>query len=136
MPSGAPFRYAVSERQNTNQTDRRIATFLQFDTSTLTLADVNAVGFSAIFRIDHVGHRNNVNTGMELSVGRNVSGAWDSAAGGDPDLQFAWAASSADQTVLLADVHTVPGAQARSLDITSVVQGWVNGTFANEGLIL
>lgn len=131
-----PFRYTARERQNPGQTNRRVATFLEFDTSTLTIADVNAAGFAATFTIDYVGHLNNLNTGMDLSVGRSASGAWDSAAGGDPDPQFTWAAASADQALLLADIHTVPNGQPLTLDVTGIVQGWVIGTFANVGLVL
>ncbi|MGJ8697768.1 MAG: PEP-CTERM sorting domain-containing protein [Verrucomicrobiaceae bacterium] len=132
-PNAASFSYAARERQNANQTNIRVVTFLSFDTSALTPAEVNAPGFQATFTIDHVGHLNNVNTGFDLSGGVNVSGIWDSATSLPA---FGWAAASANQTLLLADVHTVPDAQALSLDVTPVVQGWVNGTLANEGLVL
>ena len=94
---------------------------------------MNAPGFQATFTIDHVGHLNTLNTGFDLSFGRNVSGTWNS--GGSLPF-FSWAAASADQAVLLADVHTVPNAQALTLDVTPIVQGWVNGTFVNEGIVL
>lgn len=131
--NAAAFRYAVRERNNAGQTNRRVATFLEFDTSALTLAEVNAVGFSATFTISHVGHLNNLNPGMDLSIGRNNSGAWDSS-GTNPD--FAWAAASSDQGDLLENVHSFPDAEALSIDVTPIVQGWVNGTFNNEGLVL
>lgn len=135
--NGVAFDYAVRERQNSNQTDRRVVSFLGVDTSNLTVAEVNTPGFQATFTVNHVGQLNSVNTGLDLSLGRNVSGDWDSISdSGDPDPQFAWAAASADQSVILADIHTVADSQALSLDVTSIVQGWVNGTFANQGLIL
>ena len=133
LPSGASFSFVARERQNPGQTNIRVATFLEFDTSTLTLADVIAPSFSAMFTIEHVGHLNNLNTGMDLSIGRNVSGTWDSTSSLP---SFGWAAASADQAVLLANVHTAGSAQALALDITPIVKGWVDGSFANEGLVL
>ena len=131
--SGEPFRYAARERQNAGQTNRRIATFLQYDVSALTPTEVNAAGFSATMTVGYAGSLNDLNTGMDLSVGRNVSGAWDSTT---TIPSFTWAASTLDQSVLLADVHSNPNPQTLTLDVTSIVQGWVNGTFSNQGLVL
>ena len=131
--NGASFRYTARERDNPGQLTRRVATFLEFDTSALTVAEVNAPGFSATFEIEHVGHLNAVNNGMDLYLGRNNSGAWES---GVTNPQFAWGLASADQTLLLANVMNFPNSEPLSADITSIVQGWVNGTFPNQGLAL
>lgn len=131
--NGAAFRYTARERDNTGQTNRRVATFLEFDTSTLTVAEVNAPGFSALFAIEHVGHLNAVNNGMALFVGRNNSGAWES---GVTDPDFTWGLASADQAQLLDNVQNFADSEPLEADITSIVQGWVNGTFPNQGLVL
>lgn len=131
--NAASFRYAVRERENTGQLTRRVATFLEYDTSALSIAEVNAAGFSATFAIEHVGHLNNVNNGMDLFLGRNSSGAWES---GVTNPQFSWGLASADQGLLLANVMGFPNSESLSVDVTSIVQGWVNGTFPNEGLVL
>lgn len=131
--SGTAWNYTARERQNPGQTAIRVVTFLDFDVSTLAAADVADPNFSAIFTIDHVGHLNNLNTGFDLSAGVNVSGAWDSTT---TLPQFAWAAASSNQTVLLPDVHLVPGAQGLSLDVTPLVQGWYTGAIPNQGVVL
>ena len=132
--NGAAFTYAVRERSNNAQTNRRTVTFLQFDVSSITAADVADPSFEACFEIQHVGHLNDINPGMSLSIGLNVSGAWDDSGANDPD--FAWAALSAAQSVLLDDVHLVPNSQILTIDVTPIVVGWVDGSISNQGAVL
>lgn len=132
--NGATFRYVARERNNATQNDRRVVTFLQFDTSGLTAADVGDPNFSAVFQLDHVGQLNDVNTGMGVAVGLNVSGAWDDSGTSNPS--FEWAAASVSGGLILDNVHLVPEAQALSIDITPAVVGWVDGSIENQGLIL
>lgn len=138
------FRYVARERDSTSQTDRRVATFLKFDTSGLTTADVNDAGFSATFSIDYCGHLNDQNVGMDLGLGRvdddGVNGdSWDDDGSNNPD--FAWGLSSADQSILLVDVDqyevaTTDDIFTLTVDVTSIVQDWVLGNEANNGLTL
>ena len=132
--NGAAFTYTVRERSNNTQTNRRTVTFLQFDVSSIPAADVADPSFEACFEIQHIGHLNDINPGMALSIGLNVSGAWDDSGANDPD--FAWAALSAAQSVLLDDVHLVPNSQILTIDVTPIVVGWVDGSIPNQGAIL
>lgn len=132
--NAAAWDYAARERGNAGQLNRRVASFLQFDTSSLSAADVNDPNFTATFTIDHVGHLNNINAGMDLGIGQVVSGAWDDDGGATP--VFGWAAASTGQTTLLQNVQNSPNAvTGLTFDATAVIQDWVlNGT--NQGFAL
>lgn len=130
--NGATFDYGVRERTNPGQTSIRTASFIEFDISSITAADIADPTFSAIFEIEHVGHLNNVNTGFDLSLGA-VNSAWDTTANLPP---FALAAGATPLGVLLTDVQLVSGSQMLSLDITSLVLDWYNGVTPNNGLVL
>ena len=95
--NGATWEYAIRERGNITQADRRVATFLKFDVSPLDAAVVNDPNFTAVFSINHLGHLNNVNPGMDVGIGQIVSGDWDDDGG--PTPEFTWALdSSANQS--------------------------------------
>lgn len=130
----ATFRYTARERDNTGQTNRRIATFLQFDTSSLTAGDVNDAGFLATFSIEHVGHLNDLNNGMDLMFGRVDDGSWDDGGTSNPD--FAWGLSSTNQTTLISNVQNYPNATNLTVDVTTIVQDWVLGNTSNQGIAL
>lgn len=126
------WRYVARERNNEGQNDRRVATFLQYDTSSLTVADVNDPNFQATFEIDHVGNLNTINPGLDLVLGQ-VSGAWDDS--GTMNPVYNWAEVSSNQTLLLENLQNHTGTVPISVDITPIVQDWVlNGT--NQGIAL
>lgn len=132
--NGAAWQYAARERGVVTQTDRRVATFLKFDTSALTTAEVNASDFAAVFSVTHFGHLNNVNPGMDLGIGQIVSGDWDDDGGATP--VFSWALdSSTNQSSILQNVQNFPGLESLTFDATAIVQDWViNDT--NQGFAL
>ena len=132
--NGNPFRYTVRERDNTGQANRRIATFLKFDISGLAAADVNDSGFMATFTIEHVGHLNAVNHGMNLMFGRVDDGSWDDGGSANPD--FSWGLGSADQTTLLVNMANYPNATNLVVDVTDIVKDWVLGNTSHQGIVL
>lgn len=132
--------FVIRERRNPAQDDRRISSYLNFDVSGLTLTEVTAPGFSATLELDYVGQLNDVNSAA-AQVGAVTTAAWDSATnlplhsyGFDAD---AGSVSAAFATDILADIAAVaPTGQVVTADITSIVQGWVDGTLDNFGLVL
>ena len=73
VDTGTTAPYAVRSRADTSQNDRQVATFLQFDVSSLTVEDVNNPAFEATFRIDYSTRLNTINA-LTVMVGRNTSG--------------------------------------------------------------
>ncbi|MFU8893652.1 MAG: hypothetical protein ACNA8L_08490 [Luteolibacter sp.] len=129
--------YVIRTRNNANDTNQIIATFIRFDVSSLTVADVNSSGFQASFNIDHVttlGTSSNPNT---FFVARNTTDTWTWDSSGDNNPLYSWI----DDSVALGIFGDTfsgnsPIPTTLSLDITSAVQGWVNGTSDNLGLII
>lgn len=131
--SGSTFQYAIRERaaaQQTSQPDRAGYSFFDFDLSNLSPAPTDP-GFSAIFSIDYVGHLNNLND-WGVSLGQ-VNGAWDTS--GDNDPTRALSQGSTNLGSLVSDVSGNAGAiSGIEIDITALVQGWADGSIANNGL--
>lgn len=119
------------ERRDKSQEDKRIASFIQFDVSLLTLDLVNASGFSALFSADFTEHLNIIND-MSVMLGQ-VSSAWDNVAGTLP--VFEMAGLSTNSAVLVNNIKT-DDFDTYSLDVTEIVRSWVSGTSVNNGFVV
>ena len=65
-------------------------------------------------------------------MGRVTNGAWDGTSTQPP---FNWGIDdSADRTTLILDISSLAAPASVSVDVTSIVTGWVNGTIDNFGL--
>lgn len=133
--------YPVRSRQDISQNDRQVATFLQFDLSALTTADVNNPGFVAVFQIDYTFQLNTIND-LEIRLGRNTGGAWDSSGSNNPLHDWGFddetsTEAAADGRTLLANVKpAAPPVNDIQVDVSDIVTGWVDGTNANQGFVL
>lgn len=119
------------ERRDKSQEDKRIASFIQFDVSLLTLDLVNAADFSALFSADFTEHLNIIND-MSVMLGQ-VSSAWDNVAGTLP--VFEMAGLSTNSAVLVNNIKT-DDFDTYSLDVTEIVRSWVSGTSVNNGFVV
>lgn len=119
------------ERRDKSQEDKRIASFIQFDVSLLTLDLVNASDFSALFSADFTEHLNIIND-MSVMLGQ-VSSAWDNVAGTLP--VFEMAGLSTNSAVLVNNIKT-DAFDTYSLDVTEIVRSWVSGTSVNNGFVV
>ncbi|MEN8775077.1 MAG: DNRLRE domain-containing protein [Akkermansiaceae bacterium] len=144
VPSAAPggivgpttqstFQYGIRERysqQQVTQADRAGYSFFKFDLSGLSTAPTDP-GFSAVFSIDYVGHLNSLNA-WSVSLGQ-VNGPWDTSGNNDPTRALSQGSSIVGE--LVSDVAGNPDAiDGIEVDITSLVQGWADGSIANNGL--
>jgi len=119
------------ERAKLSQESKRIATFLDFDLSYLTASNVNASGFSALFSLDFVSRLNGKNN-LTVLLGQ-VESAWSDAAGSLPLFEYAQASSN--QKDLVSNVK-IDAFGTFTVDVTGIVQGWVNGVQDNNGLVV
>lgn len=119
------------ERRDKSQEDKRIASFIQFDVSLLTLDLVNASDFSALFSADFTEHLNIIND-MSVMLGQ-VSSTWDNVAGTLP--VFEMAGLSTNSAVLVNNIKT-DAFDTYSLDVTEIVRSWVSGTSVNNGFVV
>ena len=127
------FQYAIRERaaaQQASQQDRAGYSFFKFDISSLSPA-ATAPEFSAIFSIDYVGHLNNLNA-WNVDLGQ-VNGAWDASGTNDPTRALSQGSTFLGN--LVTGVQGEPNAiNGIEVDITTLVQGWVDGSIENNGL--
>lgn len=119
------------ERRDKSQEDKRIASFIQFDVSLLTLDLVNASDFSALFSADF-SERLNIINDMSVMLGQ-VSSTWDNVAGTLP--VFEMAGLSTNSAVLVNNIKT-DAFDTYSLDVTEIVRSWVSGTSVNNGFVV
>ncbi len=119
------------ERRDKSQEDKRIASFIQFDVSLLTLDLVNASDFSALFSADF-SERLNIINDMSVMLGQ-VSSTWDNVAGTLP--VFEMAGLSTNSAVLVNNIKT-DDFDTYSLDVTEIVRSWVSGTSVNNGFVV
>ena len=131
--SPADSDFYIRERRSTTQTDRRISSFLNFDINSLTTAEVNGPGFAASFTADYEFQLNNLNSTSAV-VGRVTNGAWNDTT--SLPLHSWGIDDSADRTSIIADIATLTPPSTVSIDVTSIVSGWVNGTIDNYGLVV
>ena len=123
----------IRERRSATQVDRRISTFLNFDVSSLTTAEINSPGFSVSFTADYEFQLNNLNSTAAI-LGRVTNSAWNDTT----TLPLhTWGIDNAgDRTTLIADISTLTPHASVSADVTSIVSGWVNGTIDNFGFVV
>lgn len=129
--SPADSDFYIRERRSTTETNRRISTFLNFDVSDLTIAEVNSPSFNASFTADYDFQLNDLNSTAAV-IGRVTNDSWD----GITTLPLhTWGIDdSVDRTTLIPNISTLSPPSSVSVDITSIVTGWVNGTIDNYGL--
>lgn len=131
----------VRGRASTDQDGVQVVSFLQFDVSGLTVDDVNQSTFEASFQIDYLSRVNSVNS-MQAFVGRNVSGTWDSGGSNNPLHDWGWnddttTVTALDGQSLVANIQMMaPPINDITVDVSSIVKGWVDGTHPNQGLVL
>lgn len=123
--------FYIRERRTASETDRRISTFLNFDVSSISSAEVNQPGFSVALTADYDFRLNNINSAPAV-VGRVTNGAWN----GTSTLPLhSWGIDdSADLATMIADVSGLNPPASVSADVTDIVKDWVEGTHANYGL--
>ena len=119
------------ERGNESQEGLRVATFIDFDLSDLTSDIVNASTFSALFEIDFVSRLNTIND-LSVLLGQ-VESAWSDESGSLP--LFEYAAASTNQSVVVDNVKT-DSFETYTVDVTSIIQDWVNGDTENNGFVI
>mgnify|MGYP003385119861 FL=1 len=119
------------ERKNQSQEDKRIASFLHFDVSSLTSSLVNSSEFSASLEADFDSRLNTINN-MSVLLGQ-VGSAWDTMAGSLP--LFELAGLSTNQATLVNNAKTDTFG-TYTLDVTDIVRSWVNGGSINNGLVV
>lgn len=135
----------VRERSNLTQDNLQIRTFLEFDVSSLTAADVTAPGFSALFSIDFVTKLNTVNN-MGVQIGRVLDDgfdgdSWDVEEGDLPLFEWARLGDEAGEdlaadTVVIIEKIRTDDLGIYTADVTPIVQDWVSGNFDNNGFVL
>lgn len=130
-------QFEVRSRQNGQETDnRQLVTFANFDVS--AFAPGSAV--TADLTFDYTSRLNTVNAAPPAVVGRVLT-AWDTSGNNNPLFSYGYdningATVAADTAVLVQDIqNTTPALTGQSVDLTSIVQGWIDGTFANNGLV-
>ena len=138
-----PGTYYIRERgvsdTDPNSEKMRVASFMAFDLNSLSAADVANPGFTATFAIDFTARLNTTN-GLAATVGRveddGVAGdSWNTSGAAGTVPLFEWGNSSADQQVVVANVLS-DSFGTYTIVVTSIVRDWVNGTHANNGLVL
>lgn len=126
------YNYGIRERANLAQTTRRIRSFLQFDVSTIPAAELADPNFTATFTVDYVGNLNILNTGLDVGLGQVVDGAWDSTTT-IPTVAFSDNSTELGLLIENAAANAAP-ISGLTVDITSLVQGWADGSISNFGL--
>ena len=121
----------IRERLSPTEIDRRISSFLNFDVSSLTVADVNNPGFLASFTMDYDFQLNSSNS-LSAVVGRVTNSAWD---GVTTSPLHSWGIEdAANRTTFITDISDLTPPSSISVDITNIIQDWVEGTTNNFGL--
>lgn len=137
------------ERASDGQANRQIQTYLIFNLSGLTPDMVNGAGFQSTLTLDYIEQLNSLTAAANaMSVRAAVVGAgnsWSDTVGDYPLATWLAPADSNGSGLetlgfeVLADVPgTDPSAATDEivLDMTSIVQDWVNGTTPNNGLVI
>lgn len=120
----------VRERKTLSQENLRIASFIQFDLSSLTKNIVNSSVFSATFEADFIYRVNDKKTrNMGVLLGQ-VNSFWDDEPGSLP--LYEWANLSANPVTLIENAKDNTFG-TYSVDVTTVVRDWVNDPSSNYG---
>lgn len=112
----------------------KIASFIEFDFSSIT-EEVQLATFSISFD-----ENLNANNSLAVDIGRvlddGVGGdSWNSSGSPGSYPLYDWAHDSADSMTLISNIST-DAFTTYSVDVTTIVNGWVNGDYANNGLVL
>lgn len=117
--------------------NRTVATFANFDISSILAGGtINSATLTATYE----SQLNDVNAGGPASVGA-VATAWDTSGTSNPLLTYGWdhtteTTAALNTQVWVADIeNTAATGQAVSGIFTSTVQGWLDTTLANNGLV-
>ncbi|WP_372795053.1 hypothetical protein [Pontiella sp.] len=130
------YDFAVRERSNAGQGDRRIVSYVKFDLSGLSTSLVNSVGFQSLLTLDYSTRLNTSNNGSVRVNQVAGSNTWSNVAGSYPLAEW-HAASGAVGLEVINNIKVLDPAAATNevvLDVTGWVQDWVNGTAPNNGL--
>lgn len=121
----------LRERLSATQTNRRVSSFLNFDVSSLTLAEINSPGFSVTFTADYDFQLNNLNNASAV-LGRITNSNWD----GVTTLPLhTWGIDdAADRITLISNISTLTPPATVTADVTGIVENWVNGNTSNFGI--
>ncbi|MGJ8694688.1 MAG: PEP-CTERM sorting domain-containing protein [Verrucomicrobiaceae bacterium] len=126
------YELGIRERTNSGQLNREWRSFMQFDVSGLSAAELADPNFTATFTVDYVGALNNLQSGFNVGLGQVTTAAWDSTTNLPT---FAYSTSATDLGNLVTDVASNTSASPGiTLDITPLVKGWANGSIDNFGL--
>ncbi|MGJ8725773.1 MAG: DNRLRE domain-containing protein [Roseibacillus sp.] len=132
--------FPIRERRNAGQNNRRISSFLQFDLTDPALSALfSSPDFSATLTLEYVAQLNAVNGPSSATVGRVTTAAWDSdvATPTLPPLHTYGITDAADAIPFIADIKDLlPTGQTLEIDVTTIVQGWADGTNPNFGFVL
>lgn len=130
--------FFVRDRAPTQAEDiKQIATFHRFDVSGLTAEQVNSEVFSARFSVDFVEGLNDV-VNSPLQVRRVLAeNTWDTSGQPGTVPLYEWSDDITDTFTLTGNVREgVQPPATLIVDVTGVVQDWVNGVQPNNGLVL
>ncbi len=131
------YDFAVRERSNAGQSDRRIVSYIKFDLSGLTTEFVNSDGFTSILTLDYSDQLNTANSAAVRADQVAGTNTWSDAPGSYPLASWYTPSQTGTGILVLSNVATQDPAAAADevvLDITGWVQDWVNGTVPNNGL--
>ena len=118
---------------------RRLATFVQFDLSSLPF---DTVVSSAQFVVDYKTRAHEKPRTMAVMLGRNTQGSWDTSGTNNP--LHDWGRDDETGAVnaellrsVIADVSaTAPVVNDIAVDVTQTVNNWISGTQSNDGFVL
>ena len=132
--------YVSRSRASTGQDSMQVATFLRYDLSGLTPAHASDPAFAATFRIDYT-QRLNTSNSLAVLLGRNDSGAWDSAGSNYPLHDWGFddetsTLNAEDTAIVVNNVRTQVPTDDIEIDVTGIVADWVNGVHDNQGFVL
>lgn len=126
-----------TESQVTGGDNRTVATFANFDISTIpTGSTIDSATLSGTYD----SQLNNVNSSDPATVGA-VTQAWDTSGTANPLFTYGEDYSglgldAINNQVLVSDIKgTAATGQAVSADFTSTVQAWLDGVLDNNGLV-
>ncbi|MEP4077161.1 hypothetical protein [Haloferula sp.] len=135
--------FPIRERRSATQNDRRISSYFKFDlTDPSVAAFLASPSLEVNFTIEYHSQLNAIvgNNSAPAVVGRVTTGDWASTTDQFPDHSFGFngsAVTAADVQTLIVDIPALaPADQTISVDVTTIVRSWDDGTNPNYGLVL